>query len=292
MKINYISQNNTHFAPKIQRNDSVNNKISFRSLGYSPDYYTDKYGFQRSIQHTTGIRNKELDHDRLAKLIKKRFKNFDKVNIMPMCVSDGTEAYCIANFLIKQEGYEKFQKKYTPIIATDISSEIINNYGKQGLILLDDNERYIFDNVDKTILKEVNKDDYKIFITSQFSQPEHLYKIASKYSENFEFKVQDFNKRIDEIEDKGNSVIILRNTLYQSYGDGYESQILISDLANKMKGASLLVVGGYDMAHMPNLKKTLGDYFVELQPNVWGLKDYKNITSIFKRMFNKLVNNK
>ena len=110
MKINYISQNNTHFAPKIQRNDSVNNKISFRSLGYSQDYYADKYGFQRSIQHTTGIRNKELDYDRLAKLIKKRFKNFDKVNVMPMCVSDGTEAYCIANFLIKQEGYEKFQK--------------------------------------------------------------------------------------------------------------------------------------------------------------------------------------
>ena len=135
-------------------------------------------------------------------------------------------------------------------------------------------------------------DDYKMFITSQFSQPEHLYKIAPKYRENFEFNVQDFNKRIDEIEDKGNSVIVLRNTLYQSYGDGYESQILISDLANKMKGGSLLVVGGYDMAHMPNLKKALRDYFVELQPNVWGLKDYKNITSIFKRMFNKLVNNK
>ena len=59
-----------------------------------------------------------------------------------------------------------------------------------------------------------------------------------------------------------------------------------------MKGGSLLVVGGYDMAHMPNLKKALVDYFVELQPNIWGLKDYKDIISIFKRMFNKLVNNK
>lgn len=62
--------------------------------------------------------------------------------------------------------------------------------------------------------------------------------------------------------------------------------ILLWKLVDKMKGASLLVTGGYDMDRMPYFKSAMQDYFIQLQPNVWGLKDYKEPqTKWYKQVF-------
>ena len=298
MKV-YLSETKIQkYSCDLKFEQKYNNLLSFKSLGYSPDSYIDKFGILRSTQHTTGIRESELDYAKLAKIIKKRFKNFDRVNIMPMCVSDGMEVYCIANEIIKKEGYKRFQEKYTPIIASDVSGEIIKSYGQQGLLLLNDTERYVFDNVDKTILEEVNKDDYRDFITFQYGEPEHLYKLKPEYKKNFEFLTMDLQTRINNMRDKGNSVVMIRNCLKQSFGLSV-SKVIILQLLDKIRGASLLVTGGYDMKNLPELKDFIRTFFIEIEPNIWGLKTYKKPNSIIdffnivhsktiKKIFSKL----
>ena len=87
------------------------NQTNFKSMGFTFSCYKDIYGIERETQHTTGIRN-DISLVHFANILKYRFKFFDKVNVMPMNVSDGTEAYTFANAIIRNEGMDVFKQKY------------------------------------------------------------------------------------------------------------------------------------------------------------------------------------
>ena len=100
--------------------NSFKTAINFNSL-YRRTTYIDCNGIYRESQNTTGKRE-DLDYDECAKLIKKRFSKFDKINIMPMNGSDGTESYLLAHSLLKVFGEKKAKEKIFPITVTDVDS--------------------------------------------------------------------------------------------------------------------------------------------------------------------------
>ena len=261
-------------------NFNNNTQPTFGSLGFIFGTYKDCYGVLRETQNTTGMRNDICLKD-FADVIKWRFKHFDKVNIMPMNVSDGTEGYLFANAIIRNEGLDTFEKKYSPLKASDVMSNVIENYAKRGLLHLYENEIGEFNGIGINALKEVNKEDYKEFIIPQCGCPERLFKLSNDYRKHFDFRVEDLQSRIIDLKDDGNSVISIRNCLKQSFGET-KSALIIKDLAMKMKGASLLITGDYDRK-LKLINTTLKDYFTEIKHNIWGLKEY----GYFKNHLNK-----
>lgn len=255
---------------------------SFGSMGFTFGTYRDCFGITRETQNTTEKRN-DICLEELANIIKWRFKKFDMVKIMPMNVSDGTEAYFLANALIRNEGLETFEKKYSPIQSSDVMHNVIDNYAKNGLLHLYDNELTDFDRIElNNVLKEVDIKDYQDKIIPQMSYPDKLYKLSDEYRKHFDFHVEDLQSRILDLKDEGNSVIGIRNCLKQSFGDTRGSMIIMK-LAMKMRGASLLITGDYDR-QAQFINDTLKKFFLELKHNIWGLKDYGYIKNYLTKL--------
>jgi len=257
-------------------------KPSFGSMGFTFGNYRDCFGINRETQNTTGVRG-DINLKEFADIAKWRFRNFDTVNIMPMCVSDGTEAYMFSNAIIRKEGLEKFKSKYC-VTASDVMPNVINNYAKNGLLHLYDNELSMFDGIGIDVLREVNLEDYKDKIIPQDSYPDRLYKLSDEYRKLFNFHVEDLQSRILDLKDEGNSIIPIRNSLRQSFGS-ITSVSIIYKLKMVMRDASILITGDYDRK-LQFIDTALKDCFVELAHNIWGLREYgyvkNNLTKIAK----------
>ncbi len=266
--VNLVANNQYRYGYNISKN---NNQPSFGSMGFTFGTYKDCFGITRETQNTTGKRE-DLSLEDFANIVKWRFRNFDKVNVMPMNVSDGTEAYLMANAIIRNEGLKAFEKKYSPILASDVMKNVIDNYAKNGLLHLFNDEIIEFDRLGINVLEEVNIDDYKDKIIPQIRIPDKLYKLSDEYRKYFDFQTKDLQARIYDLKDNGNSIIAIRNCLKQSFGETMSS-ILIIKLAMKMNGASLLITGDYDRSSKA-IEKTLKEYFVELKHNIWGLREF------------------
>ncbi len=272
MKISNCVINN--YYQQKYHNKCNNCQPNFGSMGFTFGIYRDCYGIQRETQNTTGLR-KDICLEDFANILKWRFKNFDRVNIMPMNVSDGMDAYMFANAIIRNEGIKNFEKKYSPIKASDVMSNVIENYAKNGLLHLYNVEVNAFDRLGMNVLKEVDIKNYEDKIIFQATYPDKLFKLSDEYRKFFDFHVEDLQSRIHDLKDEGNSVIAIRNCLKQSFGDT-KSSLIILKLATKMRGASLLITGDYDR-ECQLLNDTLKDSFFEIKHNIWGLKDYGHI---------------
>ncbi len=263
---NVVQFDNKYTIPK--------NQPSFGSLG-SVFYvgYIDYKGELRSTQPSTVIR-KDVNLDRFVDIIKLRFGRFKRVNIMPMCVSDGTEAYAFANAIIRRDGLKNFKKKYR-VIASDVLPEAINNYPQKGLLYLYKKERRIFKGLGIKAIEEVKS-------KPKTKDGRKLYQLSDEYRNLFEFHVEDLQKRIHDLKDEGNSVIIIRNCLRNNFTYDELECVLFPAIAEKMKGGSILITGNYDRK-VKEIRKALKEDFVELSHNIWGLKKHGIVRNYFTK---------
>ena len=250
----------------------TNSSINFGSL-FRFSSYIDCNGQYRQSQNTTGKRE-DLDYDECARLIKKRFSNFDKINIMPMNGSDGTEAYLLAHSLLKEFGEKKAKKKIFPIIVSDVDPFIINSFGKKGIVAFQPEDIAAFGkNFDK-YFQEIPMSELPN-IPNAYSLNAKAFKLTPFFQNLFEFKVQDFQKRITHIKDEGNSVVIIRNCLAQAFGY-VQSMLMVAELDKKIKNSSLFIIGQYDRDMMKRF--------------VPGLKTFFDFHEVGKNIFSKQSN--
>ena len=262
----------------LEQSKQSNSSTSFGSL-FRFSSYVDCKGQHRQTQNTTGKRE-DLDYDACARLIKKRFSKFDKINIMPMNGSDGTEAYLLAHSLLKEFGEKKAKKKIFPIIVSDVDPFIINSFGKKGIVAFQPEDIAAFGkNFDK-YFQEIPMSELPN-IPNAYSLNSKAFKLTPFFKNLFEFKVQDFQKRITQINDEGNSVVIIRNCLAQAFGH-IQSMLLVAELEQKMKNSSLFIIGQYDrdmMKHFVPEMKLFFD-FHEVGKNIFSkqrnLSNYTN----------------
>ena len=275
---NLKSLKQTHFSP------------SFGSL-FRLSSYVDCNGQCRHTQNTTG-RREDLNYDECARLIKKRFSKFDKINIMPMNGSDGTETYLLAHSLLKEFGEKKAKQKIFPITVTDVDSFIIYSFGKKGIVALLPEDIDAFGKDFDKYFEEIPRSELPN-IPNAYSLNARAFKLTPFFKNLFEFKVQDFQKRITHIKDEANSVVIIRNCLAQAFGY-VESMLMVAELDKKIKNSSLFIIGQYDrdmMKHFVPGLKTFFD-FHEVGKNIFSkqsnLSNYTNswlakLTKIFKQ---------
>lgn len=244
-------------------NSTLNNRLAFTSLPCLFDDYTDTNGISRSTQHTTDLRE-DLDYKKVAKIVhreiksklRKNFKNnicsffkktsdFDekclpKINIYCMAGSDGTEAYALANAIIEEMGFEKSKKYVFPIKVSDACENIIEEYGKKGIIYFYDDEIKKLKAIKKYLKPTGNIYD-KITDLKE-------YEIAQEFRNCFTFETEDFQEKIKNFPpDKENelNIILIRNCLTQSFGS-IQTAVLLNDMPNHLPSGSLVIFGDYD----------------------------------------------
>ena len=258
---------------KIQDITNTNNlyKPSFGSLNFKMHQYMDCNGKMRISQCTTAKRD-DLNYDNAADIIIQKFKKYNTVKIMPMNVSDGTEAYFLAESLVRKVGFDEFKKRFTPIVASDIYAPVIHSYPNNGIVLLSDDEITPFKNDKYKLLKRTNKKLYNKYILNPSDKNKKLYKLIPEFKDCFTFMVTDFQKRLKNLKDNGNSVIIIRNCLYHSFGEK-ESVEIVKKVADILKPNSLFIIGAFDRNKMPNLfMETINKYFNEIETNIFQRK--------------------
>ena len=254
----------------------ISNRTSFTSL-FRLSSCQDSFGVYHITQNSTECRD-DLNYDELAKIAKKRFEKYEKINIMPMNGSDGTESYCIANSILKIFGESESKKRIFPIVVSDIDPDIIENYGKKGIIALGEKDENLFGKNLSKYFESTNMSELPDIAI--YPKNAKAYKLKPEFKENFKFEVMDFMNRLTNIKDEGNSIILIRNCLAQSY-TRLERTFLFCELDNIMHNNSLFVIGGYDRANIPNLVNELKTY---------GFKEVgKNIFSKNSNIYNKFA---
>ena len=247
--------------------------------------YTDCYGRDRYTQNTTAKRD-DLDYDECARLMKRRFAKFDKINVMPMNGSDGTESYLLAHSILKVFGEKEAKKKVFPIIVSDVDPFIINKFGKKGVVALEPEDIKAFGDKFDKYFEEISMDELPKIVNG-YSSSAKAFKLTPYFRSLFEFRIQDFQKRIGKVEDKGNTVILIRNCLAQAFGY-VESMLLTAKIGDNLKGASMFVIGGYDRANMkrfvPDMQALLN--FKEVGMNIFSKKANTPL-GFFERVFKK-----
>ncbi len=244
----------------------ISNRTSFTSL-FRLSSCKDSFGVERSTQNSTSSRD-DLNYDELAEIAKNRFKKYEKINIMPMNGSDGTESYCIANSILKTFGESDAEKRIFPIIVSDIDTDIIENYGKKGIVALGEKDENLFGKNLSKYFDSTNMSELPDI--ARYPKDAKAYKLKPKFKENFKFEVMDFMNRLKTTKDEGNSIILIRNCLAQSY-TSWERSLLLSELDNIIHDNSLFVIGGYDRANIPDFVQELETYgFKEVGKNIFS----------------------
>ena len=279
---------------------TISNKPSFTSLPCFFDSYTDSNGIRRSTQHTTDLRE-DLDYKKVAKIVhreiksklRKNFKNnvvsffkktydfeekhLPKVNIYCMAGSDGTEAYALANAILEEMGFEKAKKYVFPIKVSDACENIIEEYGKKGIIYFYDDEIKKLKAIKKYLKPTGNIYD-KITDLKE-------YEIAQEFRDCFTFETADFQEKIKNFPpDKENelNIILIRNCLTQSFGS-IQTAVLLNDMPNHLPSGSLVIFGDYDT------KRKMPLVF-QYREGLLPIDTKNNIFMVYKRNPDELLN--
>ncbi len=171
-----------------------------------------------------------------VELLDENFKDSKKVNFYDFGCSDGSEPYSIIMALKENLGDDK-SKKFFPIKAFDIDSQIIKQ-AASGKINAN------FDDI-KSIFRNINNIDKYFDIEKDKSYQEFPYKLTAKENlrEAVQFRRANFLSQIDNIE-KSNSVVFCRN--FWPYLTYEQRELAAKKLAQQLDSQSIVVIGSFD----------------------------------------------
>lgn len=224
------------------------------TFGLNGHSYTEFLGLKR-IYNSTILFRGDLNWDNFAKKIIEIFKDKKSVNIYSAACSDGSEAYTLAISLLNELG-EKNSKKFFPIIASDKNKNIIKA-AKQKILNLCDVEVRNRPWLDKYL----QKSDKKILI-----QPDDMlqslccetYHVKPNLADKVRFEKLPLLKRIEQIEDDSNTILMCRN-VFPYFNGRKEVKKVVEEAAKKLKPGSLFVVGDFDFTMPRGIKNYLAE---------------------------------
>lgn len=255
-------RNTYHYNQPLNNNKSPNFKANGRAY-FTPDGLT--------MGCISWMFRNDIDWKRLAKYEHTHFIDKPKVNVVIYAASDGSEAYTKAISLIEalSKTNKKEANKFFPIICYDLDDNIVQA-ANSGLINTG--------TVDRMNL-QMNCENYEDYfsettdslkIDNDVVMPiknKRTLKAKSILTEKIRFRQGDMFKKILELEDNSNTVLMCRNVL--AYFESYEIENFVRIVSNKLKQGSLFIIGDHD-TRMSNIQNILYNYgFEEVMKNVY-----------------------
>ena len=218
------------------------NTITTSKLNYTPAFKSnnrtvrDKNG-QFLYRNTTSFFREDLIWDKFVELIKEKYKNTDKVNIMCYACSDGSEPMSLAMLL--RENFGEEAEKFFPIIAKDIDSTVI--YTAKG--------DYV--NMDYADFETINKYTGGNF-EKYFKRPlggigieyDYLIRMNPLFKKMINYSIADITKDVSNIPPE-NTIIFCRN-FWPYIESAQERTQLVNNLAQQLKTNCTIVIGNFD----------------------------------------------
>ncbi len=222
----------------INYSNSNNKSQNFR--GYSANVYKDGSLAYKTL---SCFYRADLHWVKFVNYIIDKYKGVDKVNILNHACSAGYEPYSMLMLLMKNLG--KNSKKYLPIIARDIDSDMIN-LAKHCNLPVDSLELSVLKNKSGNVFDdnfEVKKiENAKIRVLDN----KYIVSCKTDLKDNIKFCQSDVFKDKALI-NKENTILLFRN-VWMYLGAKNISE-LADFLATNMKKSSILVIGDFDIAN-------------------------------------------
>lgn len=251
-------------APITVKNYNQSFKSTKRTTYYSDDkgvYILPTYNVDRTrtcssngtkiiTSNSSCFFRKDLDWLNIGTAINSQFST-DKVDTHVFACSDGSEAYSLAIALIEQLGFET-AKKYFPIYASDIDSEIIKQ-AKSGKI-------YATNGDIKEFIKIVkDKQLGKYFKCQKLKENSYELTANNVLRDNIIFSQEDIYDGLDNVK-KSSSLILCRN--FWKYLPAKKVAELTWKMRTCLDETSRILIGGYDKAngYPPFFLEGLGFY--------------------------------
>lgn len=185
----------------------------------------------------------DLDWKRLVKYENNHFKNLNRVNVVVLASSDGSEEYSKVMSL-SENLPEQDAEKFFPIKGYDIDYEM-TRASNSGLlntslhdrmllqIYCDDYEKYFKETQEKLIIKG----DTPL-------QKQKTLKATNFIKDKVRFERADMYNVLNNLDDNSNTILMCRNVLGYFEDDKIEKFIKI--VSNKLKQESLFIIGEHD----------------------------------------------
>lgn len=226
-----------------------------------------------TLHHYTSLfrGNEFFQWTKLVDSMIKKFPNGAKIHCY--ACSDGSEPYTLAMLLIDKLGEEEAAKKFFPILAKDISNNIINK-AKSGIIEMNrDDIQAIKSNIkfatpDDLFCKQgkvdISEEEEKGFFLDReldaFDQPSIIgfnnYKVSDILRKCVKFEVADITKEAQNkelLKDSKPNIILFRNALYLLPNDKAR-ETLINNLSDNMQEGDLFVINNWDLWNFEDKK--------------------------------------
>lgn len=194
---------------------------------------------------TCPFRN-DINWTDFAKYEIENFKNKNKVNIIQLGASDGSEAYTQIISLLENGDYSTV-KKFFPIMAYDIDDTIVNIARTKLLNLNGVDESEIADNCNN-FHKYFSKSGTRLKIPNNlyehfksFNSIYTTYKVAPILTNNVCFHKGDIFQLVPNIKDDSNTIVLCRNML--AYFSPNKIEKVVAALSQNLKSSSLVVTG-------------------------------------------------
>lgn len=185
----------------------------------------------------------DLDWKRLVKYENNHFKNLNRVNVVVLASSDGSEEYSKV-MALSENLPEQDAEKFFPIKGYDIDYEM-TRASNSGLlntslhdrmllqIYCDDYEKYFKETQEKLIIKG----DTPL-------QKQKTLKATNFIKDKVRFERADMYNVLNNLDDNSNTILMCRNVLGYFEDDKIEKFIKI--VSNKLKQESLFIIGEHD----------------------------------------------
>lgn len=198
---------------------------------FSRKKQTENYEYYTS----TSLFREDLDWDGLMNLMRRKYKNADKVNLICHACSDGEEAYSLA--LKVKKTFGKSADKFLPVIAKDIDYDNIFKAKRANYVVFNDEISRLEQHggLDLNRYFDIYKND---FTYETYAKPRDSLK------EYVDFAQGDILEDIKKIP-KENTVLMCRNFI--PYLPAKSQTELIKQFGERLDSSSLLVLGEFDM---------------------------------------------
>lgn len=220
---------------KIQKiNNQYNSNPAFTSLRLR-EY--DKAGNIINC-HYTNMNRADLNWGKFAKFLDKRFAGQEKVNINFFGCSDGSDVYTLVLNMFKELGNRA--KKFFPILASDISPDVVKNVN-EGKILLHKKDLEFIDKMNaRDFFERNNKEKVHVMGGIEFIP----YIVNDSLRRVVQTSVKDVRKSV-KTDDFSDGVFIFRNGwTFNTLGEQNEIAKGLSEHSNEK---TLAVIGQSDL---------------------------------------------